>query len=156
VPLNSSIGKEMTVGDNVELADVMKRSRVWECRWVGNKTCWVKFAWSRSDKNCMALESARVTMSLLSHWTVLCITQKYLLWQFIDIPTIMSYVRFRSAIVTHSTAWHSTEFKKNNLRLAYRNSLMTTMRSNLGQQFTSCSVTTQQQPVITSIHSHTH
>jgi len=37
----------------------MTRSRVWECRWVGNKTCWVKYAWSRSDKNCMALESVR-------------------------------------------------------------------------------------------------
>jgi len=52
------IGKEMTVGGKVELADGMTRSRVWECRWVGNKTCWVKFAWSRSEKNCMAFESA--------------------------------------------------------------------------------------------------
>jgi len=33
------IGKEATVGDKVELAEVMTRSRVWECRWVGNKTC---------------------------------------------------------------------------------------------------------------------
>jgi len=32
------IGKEMTVGDKVEIADVMTRSRVWECRWVGNGT----------------------------------------------------------------------------------------------------------------------
>jgi len=46
------ISKEMTVGDKVELADVMTRSRVglWECQWV-NKTCWVKFVWSRRDKN---------------------------------------------------------------------------------------------------------
>jgi len=49
----------MTVGDKVELAGVMKKSRVWECRRVGNKTCWVEFAWTRSDKNCMALESVR-------------------------------------------------------------------------------------------------
>jgi len=42
-------GKEMTAGDKVELANVMRRSRVWECQWVGNETCWVKFAWSRSD-----------------------------------------------------------------------------------------------------------
>jgi len=53
------ICKEMTVGVKVELADVITRSRVWECRWVGNETCWVKLAWSRSDKNCMALESVR-------------------------------------------------------------------------------------------------
>jgi len=30
------ISKEMTVWDKEELADVMTRSRVWECRWVGN------------------------------------------------------------------------------------------------------------------------
>jgi len=59
------IGKDVTVGDKEELADVMTRSRVWECRWVGNKTCWVKFAWSRSNKNCMALESVRSSTWML-------------------------------------------------------------------------------------------
>jgi len=34
----------MTMGDKVELAGVMTRSRVWECRWVGNVTCWVQLA----------------------------------------------------------------------------------------------------------------
>jgi len=63
----SEIGKEVTVGDKVELVEVMTRSRVWECRWVGNKTCWVKFAWTRSDKNCMALESVRSSTWMLSH-----------------------------------------------------------------------------------------
>jgi len=43
----------------------MTVSIVWECQWVGNKTCWVKFAWSRNDKNCMALESARSSTWML-------------------------------------------------------------------------------------------
>jgi len=38
------IGKEVMVGDKVELAEVMTRSRVWECWWVGNMTCWVKYS----------------------------------------------------------------------------------------------------------------
>jgi len=31
------MGKEVTVGYKVELADVMTRSRVWEYRWVGKR-----------------------------------------------------------------------------------------------------------------------
>ncbi len=33
------IGKNVRVGDKVELADVMTRSSVCECRCVGNETC---------------------------------------------------------------------------------------------------------------------
>jgi len=53
------------IGDKVEFADVMTSSRVWECLWVENKTCWIKFAWSRCDKNCMALESVRSSTWML-------------------------------------------------------------------------------------------
>ena len=33
------IGKHVRVGDKVELAEVMRRSSVCECRCVGNETC---------------------------------------------------------------------------------------------------------------------
>ena len=33
------IGENVRVGDKVELADVMTRSSVCECRCVGNETC---------------------------------------------------------------------------------------------------------------------
>ena len=35
----SEIGENVRVGDKVELADVMTRSSVCECRCVGNETC---------------------------------------------------------------------------------------------------------------------
>ena len=45
------IGENVRVGDKVELADVMTRSSVCECRCIGNKTCWVKLALSSSEMN---------------------------------------------------------------------------------------------------------
>jgi len=61
------IGKEMTVGDEVELADIKTRSRVWECWWVENKTCWV--IWKRIyEINRMWRRPNHPHVGLFIHW----------------------------------------------------------------------------------------